>query len=220
MQGLTGRQSEVLDTIRHHLAEKGYPPTIRELGASIGVRSTNGVNDHLQALERKGYITRAGEKSRGIQLTQKARGDAVEAPVAAHDGGTVRVDVYERVAAGAWPFLPHNVVESVVVDRALLRNARAPFGVRARGDSMRDAGILEGDTVFFSRQSEVQRGEVVCVVVGDEAVLRFIFPERDYVRLQPANPAAPPLLVRAENWHPRLVLGVARGMLRRVACAA
>jgi repressor LexA len=221
MIALTGRQADVLDSIRHHLSTKGYPPTIRELCGAIGIRSTNGVNDHLKALERKGYLTRASDaKSRGLQLTPKAGAPRAAPPPEQPEAGPVKVDVYERLPAGAEPFLPHHVVETVTVDRAMVRNARHPFGVRMRGDSMVDAGLLDGDTVLFSRQSDVVRGELVCVVAGDEAVLRHIYPERDYVRLQPASTTVPPLLVRSIDWHPRLILGAARGMLRRIAYVA
>jgi repressor LexA len=217
MHGLTHRQEQVLNSIKAHLATKGYPPTIRELGNHIGVRSTNGVNDHLTALERKGYLTRADTKSRGLRLTAKASGQVEPAP--ANACRVVHVDVYERVSAGSWPFLPHNIVDTVAVDLAMIGNAKGPFGVRVRGESMVGDGLVEGDVVFFSRQSEVQPGEVVCVVLGDEAILRRIHPEKEYVRLQPSNPTVPDLLVRQQNWHPRLVLGVARGMLRRLPVA-
>jgi repressor LexA len=216
MHGLTGRQSEVLATIRQHIDKKGFPPTLRELCVDTGIRSTNGVNDHLKALERKGYIARSDTKSRGIQLTALAHGEAPQPP----ESGVVKVDVYERLSGGVSPFLPENVVESVTVDVGMLKNARSPFGLRVRGSSMVDAGLMHGDTVFFSKQTVVLRGEIVCVVVGDEAAVRYIFPEKDYVRLQPACRDVPPLLVRDSDWHPRLVLGVARGMLRRIAYVA
>src|SRR5215208_389304 len=138
MQGLTQRQSQTLDFIRQSINERGYPPTLREIGEYMGIRSTNGVNDHLRALERKGYLRREDMKSRALKLME----DAV--PANSHNGNDndmVEIRVLGRVAAGLPLFAEENVIDTIHVDRMMVRGGRDVFGLRVTGDSMVDAGI-------------------------------------------------------------------------------
>jgi repressor LexA len=211
MQGLTKRQAQTLDFIRLSIEERGYPPTLREIGESMGIRSTNGVNDHLRALERKGYLRREDMKSRALRLVSQEP-EAVANP----DDSSVDVQVLGRVAAGLPLLAEENVVDTVRVDRMLVRGGRDVFGLRVQGDSMINAGILNGDYIFVRKQASADRGEIVVALIGDEATVKYYYPEKDYVRFQPANDQMAPILVRATDFRPTMLLGVVVGVYRRL----
>lgn len=230
MQGLTQRQQMVLDFIRSSIADRGYPPTLREIGARMGIRSTNGVNDHLRALERKGYLTREDMKSRALRPTTThdvaqqlgPGGDAsndskaIFGAGAGEDDDIVEIQVLGRVAAGLPLFAEEHVIDTVRVDRGLLKGGREVFGLKVHGDSMIDAGILNGDYIFVRKQLTASRGDIVVALIGDEATVKYYFPEKDYVRFQPANKAMAPILVRAVDFKPTMLLGVVVGVFRRL----
>jgi repressor LexA len=239
VQGLTQRQQMVLDFIRQSISDRGYPPTLREIGARMGIRSTNGVNDHLRALERKGYLTREDMKSRALRPTTthdvastlgeaggKASNDSSHSSNssgqrglfgnAMDDEDIVEIQVLGRVAAGLPLFAEEHVIDTVRVDRGLLKGGREVFGLRVHGDSMIDAGILNGDYIFVRKQLTASRGEIVVALIGDEATVKYYFPEKDYVRFQPANKSMAPILVRAVDFKPTMLLGVVVGVFRRI----
>ena len=173
MQGLTQRQQMVLDYIKQSIVDRGYPPTLREIGARMGIRSTNGVNDHLRALERKGYLTREDMKSRALRptgpsnppppgptgLASEPSNDEARAHII--DDDLVEIQVLGRVAAGMPLLAEENVIDTVRIDRGLLRGGREVFGLRVTGDSMIDAGILSGDYIFVRKQLTASRGDIV-----------------------------------------------------------
>lgn len=218
MQGLTSRQQQVLEYIRSSIAERGYPPTLREIGAHMGIRSTNGVNDHLRALERKGYLTREDMKSRALRPRDTPSFGGMEAPdlLAANDEALVEVSVVGRVAAGLPLLAEENVIDTVRIDRTLVRGGREVFGLKVTGDSMIEAGILSGDYIFVKKQLTANRGDIVVALIGDEATVKYYFPEKDYVRFQPANAQMAPILVRASDFKSTMILGVVVGVYRRV----
>jgi repressor LexA len=227
MQGLTERQQMVLDFIRQSITDRGYPPTLREIGARMGIRSTNGVNDHLRALERKGYLTREDMKSRALRPTGMAApaarpaavgqaGDQVPLALPANDDDLMDVQILGRVAAGLPLFAEEHVIDTVRIDRGLLKGGREVFGLKVHGDSMIDAGILSGDYIFVRKQLTAQRGEIVVALIGDEATVKYYYPEKDYVRFQPANKSMAPILVRAVDFKPTMLLGVVVGVFRRL----
>jgi repressor LexA len=211
MQGLTKRQEQTLDFIRQSIEERGYPPTLREIGESMGIRSTNGVNDHLRALERKGYLSREDMKSRALRLVSR-EGDTP----ASTDDTLLDVQVLGRVAAGLPLLAEENVVDTVRIDRMLVRGGRDVFGLRVQGDSMINAGILNGDYIFVRKQASAEPGEIVVALIGDEATVKYYHPEKDYVRFQPANDQMAPILVRATDFRPTMLLGVVVGVYRRL----
>src|SRR5690349_8607297 len=164
MQGLTDRQQQVLRYIRQSIHERGYPPTLREIGAHMGIRSTNGVNDHLRALERKGYLTREDMKSRALRPRDMPSGapgsgrldpslDGDGAPASANgiapandqSEEMLEIPVLGRIAAGLPLLAEEHVLDTVRVDKTLVRGGREVFGLRVNGDSMIEAGILSGD---------------------------------------------------------------------------
>ena len=212
MQGLTKRQAQTLDYIRRSIEERGYPPTLREIGEHMGIRSTNGVNDHLRALERKGYLRREDMKSRALRLVGSPGGPA-DAPA---NDDMVEVAIVGRVAAGLPLLAEEQVVDTVHVDRMMLGGEREAFGLRVTGDSMIEAGILSGDYIFVRKQSTANRGQIVVALIGDEATVKYYFPERDYVRFQPANAQMAPILVRAADFRPTMLLGVVIGVYRKI----
>jgi repressor LexA len=214
MQGLTKRQAQTLDFIRQSIEQRGYPPTLREIGEYMGIRSTNGVNDHLRALERKGYLTREDMKSRALKLVHDSIGEA--AKEAANDDDLVEVQVLGRVAAGLPLLAEENIVDTVRIDRMLVRGGREIFGLRVTGDSMIEAGILSGDYIFVRKQSSADRGDIVVALIGDEATVKYYFPEKDYVRFQPANAQMAPILVRSSDFRPTMLLGKVVGVYRKI----
>ena len=219
MQGLTQRQQMVLDFIKQSIVDRGYPPTLREIGARMGIRSTNGVNDHLRALERKGYLTREDMKSRALRPTSLATqtlGDDAVPAAPANDVDLVEVQVLGRVSAGLPLLAEEHVIDTVRVDRTLLKGGREVFGLKVHGDSMIDAGILSGDYIFVKKQLTASRGEVVVALIGDEATVKYYFPEKDHVRFQPANKNMAPIYVRAADFKPTMLLGVVVGVYRRL----
>ena len=224
MQGLTDRQQQVLHYIRQSITERGYPPTLREIGAYMGIRSTNGVNDHLRALERKGYLTREDMKSRALRPRDldvvppsEDAAAGVDAAAPANDGELVcEIPILGRIAAGMPLLAEENVLDTVKIERGLVRGGREVFGLRVAGDSMIEAGILSGDYIFVRKQATAQRGEIVVALIGDEATVKYFFPEKDYIRFQPANAAMAPILVRASDFRPTMLLGVVIGVYRKM----
>jgi len=237
---LTPRQQAILDYIRQSIRERGYPPTLREIGAVMGIRSTNGVSDHLRAIERKGHLHREDMKSRAmvpvdgpgsvaprvVRSPDDEDPSSFDAPEREYrldvdlGGGpandAVRIPLLGRVAAGPLTFASQNVEQHLTVDPSLLRTAGAEtFALRVRGDSMIEAGIHEGDILFVRRQETAERGEIVVALVGDEATVKRYFRETDHIRLQPENRRLKPIYVRRNEYAEFRILGVVVGLFRQ-----
>lgn len=217
MERLTARQQQVLEYIRKSIAQRGYPPTLREIGAYMGIRSTNGVNDHLRALERKGYLTREDMKSRAIRPRESALASRARKPseVSGGEGALVEIPVLGRVAAGEPIFAEENVSDTLRVDYSLVGTGEDVFALRVTGDSMIEAGIHSGDYIFVRKRNAAQRGDIVVALIGDEATVKYYYPEKDHVRFQPANSRMAPILVRAADFKPTMILGIVVGLYRR-----
>lgn len=211
---LTARQAQALQYITDCLVERGYPPTLREIGEHMGIKSTNGVNDHLKALERKGYLVREELKSRALRpvdyldRTQKA----------ANDTDSVDVSILGRVAAGAPILAEENVIDRVTVDRYFLGaiNAKEVFGLVVRGDSMIEDGIHDGDYIFVRKQSTANTGEIIVAMIDGEATCKRYYHEGHRVRLQPANSSMEPIYVSADDFRSVGILGKVVGVYRRM----
>jgi repressor LexA len=222
MQKLTQRQKMVLEFIQTTIDTDGYPPTLREIGNFMGIRSTNGVNDHLRALERKGYLTRKDMKSRTLRPTRVPERMIKSTSVANFDSEPVldddliEIPILGRVAAGALQEAIEQPSDHVRIDRVLVGGQREVFGLRIRGESMIEAGIHDGDYVFVRKQLEASRGQIVIALVGDEATCKYYFPERDHIRLQPANSKMGPILVPKGDWRDTQLLGVVVGVYRKL----
>ena len=212
---LTHRQKQALDYITDCLHERGYPPTLREIGEHMGIRSTNGVNDHLKALERKGYLIREELKSRALKPVDYQ-------PKAANDSGrddSVEVRVLGRVAAGAPILAEENVIDRVTVDRYFLGavQAKEVFGLVIQGESMIGDGIFDGDYIFVRKQSTAERGDIVVAMIDGEATCKLYFPEGYRIRLQPANDAMEPIYVHKDEFRSVDILGRVVGVYRRMS---
>ena len=224
---LTNRQRQVLDCITGSISERGYPPTLREIGEIMGIRSTNGVNDHLKALERKGYLVREDLKSRALKPVNMNNGpDAVigrgagtaagVATPAALSDDMVDIPLVGRVAAGL-PLLAHeNVEDTVRVDRLLIGKHREVFALRVQGESMIEDGIHDGDFIFVKKTMQAEAGQIVVVLIEDEATVKRYYPEGDVIRLQPANAAMAPIYVHKRDFRSINIVGVVVGVYRKV----
>jgi repressor LexA len=210
----------VLKYIESSISQRGYPPTLREIGNFMGIRSTNGVNDHLRALERKGYLLREDMKSRALRPTRSGNGTVgpVGATVAGYvddEDDMIDIPILGRVAAGQLSEAISQPEDTVRVGRVLVGGAREVFGLRISGESMIKAGINDGDYVFVRKQLEARKGDIIVALVGEEATCKYYFPEVDKVRLVPANDAMQDIVISKNDWRSTQILGVVVGLYRR-----
>ncbi len=215
-RGLTRRQREVLVQIRAALERTGRPPTLRELGARLGIRSTNGVRDHLEALVAKGYLARDPHSARGLRLLHTApAATAADPPAAPAVPGVRRVPLLGGVAAGKPIFADQELGDALLLDARVVPNGGAVFALRVEGDSMKDAAIHDGDYVVVREQRSAEPGDIVVALLEDEATVKRFFPERDFVRLQPENSRHAPVIVRRDDRSMRLLGKVTAVISRR-----
>jgi repressor LexA len=223
---LTDRQLEVLRFIAREIEERGYPPTIREIGEALDIASTNGVNDHLKALEKKGYLQRDPVKSRALIPTSQAREvlggtDNVVSLAARRDargsGRMVEIPIIGRVAAGQPILAQEHVEDTVQVDSFFLGTSKKVYGLKVQGDSMIGDGILSGDYIFVKKQLHADDGDIVVALIDDEATVKRVYFEGDRVRFQPSNPRMAPIYVRREDYRSTMLLGVVVGVYRKLA---
>ena len=201
---LTKRQQEIFDFIRKYSARYGYPPTVRDIGKAVGLASSSTVHAHLANLEKIGLLRRDPSKPRAIELLDKA----VESV-----RGIVRgegLPLVGSVAAGE-PMLAEENIEEYVAVPEIAGGADGEYLLQIRGDSMKDAGILEDDFVVVHAQDTAQDGDVVVALLGEEATVKRFFREADHIRLQPENDAMEP--IRSKEVR---VLGRVVGLLRSV----
>lgn len=220
MQKLTSRQRAVLEYIESSINERGYPPTLREIGNNMEppIKSTNGVNDHLRALERKGYVTREDMKSRTLRLLRTPDGEPLSDDMkGADDGEMVSIPILGRVAAGALTEAIEAPEDTVRVDRMLVGKGKDVFGLRIVGESMIGAGIHDGDYVFVRKQLTANKGDIVIALVEGEATCKTYYPESDRIRLQPENSTMSPIYVSKNDWRSTSILGVVVGVYRKLS---
>jgi repressor LexA len=214
---LTDRQKEILNFILRTSEERGFPPTIREIGEEMEIRSTNGVNDHLKALERKGFLTRGEQTSRSLVPTKRAR-LVLGLGARKNDPTMVEVPLLGRVAAGAPILAQQNVEDTVRIDSFLLGgNGREVFALRVRGNSMIEDGIHDGDFIFVRKAPSAAPGEIVVALIEDEATCKRFFPEGDRIRFQPANKDMQPIYVAKADFKQTMILGRVVGVYRKVS---
>src|SRR6266478_2282305 len=176
---LTDRQKAVLEFISGSIDHRGYPPTLREIGEHMGIRSTNGVNDHLKALEKKGYLEREDLKSRALRPISPLGSHHVER--GAMSGQMVDVPILGRVAAGEPILAVEEAEDTVKVDRFFLGSNKEVFALKVKGDSMIEAGIYDGDFIFVKKQLTAHKGDIVVAMIGDEATVKYFHPEGDQI---------------------------------------
>jgi len=216
MEELTGRQREILQFIVKETEERGYPPTIREIGEEMDIRSTNGVNDHLKALERKGYVLRGEQQSRALVPTKRAR-LVLGIGAGRRDANLVEVPVLGRVAAGVPLLAVENVEDSVKIDSFLLGGSgKEVFALRVKGESMIEDGIHDGDYLFVRKTPTATAGDIVVALIDDEATCKRYFPEGDRIRFQPANRTMTPIYINKSQFRSTMILGQVVGVYRKV----
>ena len=230
-EALTSRQREILDFISSSIVERGYPPTLREIGLHFNIRSTNGVNDHLKALEKKGHLRREDLKSRAMRpvlpdgtgeivpmRSKRLGSDAQLVPGAAiDDADLVDIPIMGKVAAGQ-PILAHeNVTDTVKIDRLLVGGHREVFGLRIVGESMIDDGIRDGDYVFVKKTPTAHSGDIVVAMIEGEATVKRFYPEGDRIRFQPANQNMQPIIVRKADFKTVDIIGIVVGIYRKLS---
>ena len=198
---LTKRQQQILDFITDYVRGSGYPPTVREIANSFDM-SSKGAYDHLKAIERKGHIKRDPTKPRAIELMDFIPGRA--------HGPVVEVPVVGKVAAGEPLLATQNIERTLSLSGDMVRTEE-PFALRIKGDSMIEAGILEGDYVIVKQQQDAEQGDIVVALIGDEATVKRFYRASDHIKLQPENPTMDPIIVKDVA-----ILGKVVGLFREI----
>lgn len=201
---LTSRQRQILDYIRSEIHRRGFPPSVREIGEAVGLSSSSTVHSHLAALEEKGFVRRDPSKPRALEVLDYRDTDR------AIDYESVRaVPLVGQVAAGT-PLLAAENIEATMSLPAEMAD-ESTFILRVRGDSMIEAGILDGDHVVVRQQNTAANGDIVVALIEDEATVKRFFKESDRVRLQPENAALEPIYARDVT-----ILGRVVALFRRI----
>ncbi len=209
MQEPTPRQQQVLKIIASHLKSHGYPPSLREIAAGLGVNNIFGIQRHLDALEKKGLVSRSGGSSRGLRLTGAA--------ALLHGGGgedaAVRLPIVGTVRAGTPQPPLEDIEELYSIDRHVARTG-GTFFLRVRGDSMINASIREGDLALVRPQAVASSRDIVVALVDGEATLKRFYREEGSIRLQPENPNYPPIIINGDEGNEITIIGKVVGIYR------
>jgi repressor LexA len=213
---LTQRQQQILDFITASIHERGYPPTLREIGVHFGIKSTNGVNDHLKALEKKGFLRREDLKSRAMRPVHMPKNGKNGVSVVDLSADFCDVPIVGRVAAGEPILAVENVEDTIKVDRFLIGNHREVFGLRVVGDSMIEDGIFDGDYVFVKKTPTATKGDIVVAMIEEECTVKRYFPERDKIRFRPANSNMTDIIVNKSDFRSVDLIGKVVGVYRKV----
>lgn len=201
MADLSPRQKAILDYIKQEIRLKGYPPAVREIGEAVGLSSSSTVHGHLAQLEEKGYIRRDPTKPRAIEVLDEPFAIKKE---------MVNVPIVGKVTAGEPILAVENIEDTFPLPLDFVRNDNV-FMLSVRGESMIEAGILDGDFVLVRQQSTAKNGDIVVALIEEEATVKTFYKEADHIRLQPENPHLEPILVRDVN-----IMGKVIGVFRRL----
>ena len=199
---LTERQRDILEFIRNKIVQRGRPPTVREIGTRFGIRSTNGVRTHLVALTKKGYLKKQQYISRGIELVSSVAQDIARVPLVGSVPAGLPIDAVE------------NIESEYAVDQSFLPKGEV-FSLRVTGDSMKNAGILDGDIVVVRKQHVDQKGEIVVALLNGEATVKRFSTRGRQVLLKPENDDFETIVVNKRTGDFRIA-GKVVGLLRRI----
>jgi repressor LexA len=199
---LTKRQKEIFDFIGRYASKYGYPPTVREIGKAVGLHSSSTVHAHLANLEKSGLLRRDPSKPRAIELLVDKAKKAIR---------PAGLPLIGQVAAGQ-PILAEENIEEYLDLPDMIGGEDGDYVLRVRGDSMKDAGILEDDYVVVRPSDDADDGEIVVALIGEEATVKRYFRESDHVRLQPENDAMEPIRTTEAK-----LLGTVVGVFRKVS---
>ena len=203
---LTERQRAIYEFIARTVRSRGAPPTIREIMEAFEITSTNGVRTTLAALEKKGHIRRHARLSRGIELVDHVEPEPLT--VEARE-----VPLIGRVAAGEPILATQHIDATLQVDRALLPASGTVFALRVHGESMREAGILDGDIVLARQQETAARGDIIVALLDEDATVKRYAPDSSCIRLLPENEAFEPIVVASGDESFRIA-GKVVGLMR------
>ena len=200
MDTLTDKQKEIFNVIKDSILNKGYPPSVREIGELVGLKSTSSVHAHLNSLEKKGYIRKDPTKPRTIEITDDSfnftRREVVNVPMV----GTV--------AAGMPILASENITDYFPIPSELLPNTDI-FMLKVKGDSMINVGIHDGDQIIVSKQNTAKNGDIIVALVEDSVTVKTFYKEKNFYRLQPENDFMEPILVKEVS-----ILGKVIGLFR------
>ena len=206
---LTERQGEILEFIILNKEKFGYPPSIPEIQRKFSFKSPNAVQDHLKALERKGYISRHAHKARGIEIlvhtasNENNRNNALQIPIVG------------EISAGRPILAQENIEGTIVIDKSIIKNSNGNFALRVKGDSMINAGILDGDYVIVSQQPDAEQGDIIVALIEDEATIKRFYKEKNRIRLQPENDTMEPIIIKTDENNVRII-GKIKGVIRKI----
>ena len=203
---LTPRQKQILDYIRESVKERGYPPSVREIGDAIGLKSSSSVHSHLTALEKKGYLSRSSSSARALTINEamlepedpaekeQPAGEEAERDPAIEEvyRNVVPIPLVGRVAAGTPILAEQNIEDTIGLPKQIVGDSNS-FLLTVSGESMIDAGILDGDVVVVTEQNTAENGDIVVALIDDEATVKTFFREDGRIRLQPQNPSMDPI---------------------------
>ena len=207
---LTKRQQEIFDFIGRYAEKMGYPPTVREIGKAVGLHSSSTVHVHLANLEKAGFLRRDPSKPRALEIlvdTARSARDAVGAALPGQGGG---LPLLGRVSAGPGMLAEENVEDYVEVP-GMIGGRHGDFVLEVRGESMKDAGIVDGDWVVVRPQPVADDGEIVVALLGEDATVKRLFREEDHIRLQPENEEMEPIRTTDAELVGRVI-----GVIRKV----
>ena len=200
---LSDRQKKILDYIKNCVRMKGYPPSVREIGKAVGLSSSSTVHSHLEILEKAGYIKKDPTLPRAIEI--------IEDDYLFPKKEIISVPLLGRITAGLPVLAVENMEDSFPVPLDFLGSQGDFFMLSVDGESMIEAGILDGDYVIIRQQSSANNGDIVAALLDDEATVKRFYKEKDHIRLQPENPAFEP--IRSEFVQ---ILGKVVGLYRKI----
>ncbi|MDR2579847.1 MAG: transcriptional repressor LexA [Fibromonadaceae bacterium] len=208
MKQPTKRQHEIFSFLQKFISLRKYPPTIREIGEGLGIKSTNGVRDALKGLERKGLIKKSSNQARGIELLE-----CKELVRRKPRESTLSVPVIGRIAAGTPILAEENIEETLTIDKSMFPKSSEIFALRVYGDSMVGDGILDGDVAIIRSQKNAERGEIIAAVIDGDATLKHYYPERNRIELRASNPSYLPIIVSEGMGFE--IAGILAGVIRK-----
>ncbi|APM38989.1 transcriptional repressor LexA [Clostridium kluyveri] len=178
------RQSQIYNFIKSQIKQKGYPPSVREICTAVGLKSTSTVHSYLEKLERRGFIKRDATKSRTIEVIEKSQKKEM-----------IEVPIIGTITAGMPIIAVENIEDYFPLPMDYIKNKREIFMLRVKGESMVDAGILDGDLSLIEKVHSAENGDIVVALIENEATLKRFFKEKNHIRLQPENKNMPPIIV-------------------------
>ncbi|MGD9567882.1 MAG: transcriptional repressor LexA [Sedimentibacter sp.] len=203
-EGLSDKQIKIIEYIKDELTLRGYPPSIREICKAVGLSSTSSVHAHLNTLEEKGYLKKGNNKRRALELI-----DADDICCNLPKKEIVNIPIIGTVTAGQPILAVENVDDTLPISIDFVGNKES-YVLKVRGESMIEAGILDGDFVIVNSQNTAKNGDIVVVLIDEEATVKAFYKEKDHIRLQPRNSAMDPILVKDPY-----ILGVVKAVVRK-----